>query len=181
MYSVVLVMALAGGAEAPECHCGNLCGGWVASCGCHGASYGCYGGCYGSGGYGYGGVYGSPGYGYYGTPGTYYGTPGAKGEKIAEPIKGKDQANLPAPATIIVTLPADAKLTVDSYVSQQTSNQRRLVTPVLEPGQQFTYTLVAERTQNGQLITETQRVTVRAGQELPVNFSLSTMPAPANR
>lgn len=179
MYSVVLVMALAGGAEAPDCHCHNYCGCSGVSYGCQGASYGCYGTSYGCGG-----AYGGAGYGTYGYPGGgyYQGRPVEKsGERIAEPKKGIEQANGPMPATILVSLPANAKLTIDGYVSNQTSSQRRLVTPAIEPGQEFTYTLVAQTIQNGQVVSETQRVTVRGGQETPVNFTFSAIPVPANR
>ncbi len=100
------------------------------------------------------------------------------GEKIDAP---KKDASLTTSGTILVTLPADAKLSIDGYVSQQTSAQRRLITPAIQPGQEFTYTLVAETTQNGQVVSQTQQVTVRAGQQMPVNFNFSTTPTAASR
>jgi len=100
-------------------------------------------------------------------------------EKV--PAPKKEQVVVPTSGTIVVTLPAGAKLTVDGYVTQQTTAQRRLVTPALPQGQEFTYTLVAETTQDGQPVTQTQRVTVRAGQQTPVNFTFDTMPAAASR
>jgi hypothetical protein len=57
MYSVVLAMALMGGAEAPDCHCGHGGRGGCYGGGCYGGGYG---GCYG-GGYGCGGTYGGMG------------------------------------------------------------------------------------------------------------------------
>jgi uncharacterized protein (TIGR03000 family) len=182
MYSVVLVMALAGGAEAPDCHRG--CCGFV-SCGCFGGCggcRGCYGGCYGCYG-GCGGCYGGCG-GCYG--GCYGGCGGMiyQGAPAPMPQGGapkKEQVSLPTPGTIVVNLPADAKLTIDGYVSSQTSAQRRLVTPAIRPGQEFSYTLVAETTQNGQTLSQTQQVTVRPGQQTPVNFTFNTLPAAASR
>jgi len=218
MYSVVLVVALAGGAEAPDCHrggCGGGCyGGGVSygcsgggcfgghhhrggsCCGCSGGGYvgGCYGGgygggyggisyggCYGGGyGGGYGGCYGGGyggGYGGYGMPGggyPYYqgnpkSMPGA--EKIGDPKEKKsEEVNVPTPGTLVVNLPANAKLTIDGYVSKQSTSQRRLVTTPINPGQEFTYTLVAEV--NGAQVTQT--VTVRAGEEVPVTFNFTT-------
>jgi uncharacterized protein (TIGR03000 family) len=80
MYSVVLAMALVGGAEAPDCHWGNRGGCWGGGYGgCHGGG-GWYGG--GCSGYGGGGVYRAAGwYGggtYYAGDG-YYGQPGFSG------------------------------------------------------------------------------------------------------
>jgi uncharacterized protein (TIGR03000 family) len=198
MYGVVLVMALAGSAEAPDCH--NRCGchgGGYGGCyggygGCYGGGYGgCYGGrgCYG-GGYGgcyggcYGGGYGCYGGGYggcYGGGGVYMPVEGGakgmpKGEKLDAP-KQKGPDEVATPATIVVSLPAAAKLTIDGYVSKQTSNERRLVTVPIQPGQEFTYEFVAEL--NG--ARQTQNVTVRGGQTAPVNFSFSTVPATASR
>jgi len=219
MYSVVLVMALAGSAEAPDC-CHQMCfGGCAGGCygcsgGCYGCSgtvgrYGCGGGCYGcvgtpvvsygcgggcyGGGYSggcYGGGVGCYGGGYSG--GCYGGSvvPGQiiigdpktmpksdmpKGEKIGEPKKSTEA--VPSPGTIVVTLPAAAKLTIDGYVSQQTTAERRLVTVPMTPGQTFTYTLVAEI--NG--ASQTQTVIVRPGMTSPVNFNFSTTPVAASR
>jgi uncharacterized protein (TIGR03000 family) len=99
-------------------------------------------------------------------------------ETVPLPKKG---ALAPVPGTIVVTLPADATLTVDGYLTKQTSAQRTLVTPALRPGESFTYTLVAETTQDGQPVTQTQRVSVRAGQVTPVSFAFDTTPAAASR
>jgi uncharacterized protein (TIGR03000 family) len=198
MYSVVLVMALAGSAEAPDCHRNCGCCGVVAYHGCQGCYGGCMGGCYGGGCYGgrtgcYGGCYGGCQGGCYGgcMGGCYGGAYGgvvvspapATGMPPAEkvPSPKKEQVFVPTPGTIVVTLPADAKLSIDGYVSTQTSAQRRLVTPALQPGQDFTYTLVAETSQNGQPVSQSQSVTVRAGQVTPVNFTFNTMPAAARR
>jgi uncharacterized protein (TIGR03000 family) len=79
--------------------------------------------------------------------------------------------------TIVVNLPANAKLTVDGFVSQQTTSQRYLRTPAVPQGEQLTYTLVAETMQNGQLVSQTQTVSVRAGQQVPVQFNFSTVGA----
>jgi len=95
-----------------------------------------------------------------------------KTETVPDP-KIKKTANGPAPATIVVSLPADAKLSIDGYVSTQTSSQRVLVTPPLQPGQEFSYTLVAETTSNGQPMSQQQVITVRAGHQTPVSFNFA--------
>ncbi len=78
-----------------------------------------------------------------------------------------------APATIVVTLPAEAKLSVDGTATTSTSDRRVLQTPVLETGSDYVYTLRAEVVRDGQTMVETQQITVRAGEttEVPFNFS----------
>jgi uncharacterized protein (TIGR03000 family) len=159
MYSMVLVMALSGGAEVADCH--NRCGCYG---GYYGGCYGCYGGgsCYGCYG-GWGGHHHHGGY-HVGDYGGYY-----AGYQAA------------APANIVVTMPTGGKLTIDGYVSTQTSSTRHLVTPALSHDQEFNYTLVAETTQDGKLVQQSQKVTVRAGQTVPVSFTFDTATITANR
>jgi uncharacterized protein (TIGR03000 family) len=204
MYSVVLVMALAGSAEAPDCHCfGNMggCCGVMNNHGCQGNYGGCFGGCNGRGCFGGGcrggcfggGCFGGGCYGGGGCNGGYVGgcSGGSYGGAvIVQPKDMPKTETVPAPkkevqlqttGTIVVSLPADAKLSIDGYVSQQTTAQRRLVTPAIPQGGTFTYTLVAETTQNGQPVTQSQQVTVRGGQVLPVNFSFPAAPVTTER
>jgi uncharacterized protein (TIGR03000 family) len=79
-----------------------------------------------------------------------------------------------APATIVVTLPADAKLTVDDSPTASTSSPRVLVSPTLEPGKEFHYTLKGEILRDGKTVTATQRIAVRAGEETRVNLEFPT-------
>jgi uncharacterized protein (TIGR03000 family) len=72
-----------------------------------------------------------------------------------------------APATIIVSIPAGATLTVDGTPTTSTSAQRVLVTPALDMGSTYVYTLVARI--NGQV--QTQDIQVRAGETTQVNFA----------
>jgi uncharacterized protein (TIGR03000 family) len=224
MYSVVLLMALSGGAEAPDCHkhschgcSGGGCTGYVSTCGggcwgssCHGGGHGCHGGgglfhrghrghgchggCYGS----CSGYYSCSGYGgctgYYGgcmggcTGGACYGggypgcagggmmvMPGGgapAGEKIKEMPKEKEKGKeeVSAPATIVLSLPADAQVTLDGVVTASTSASRTFVTPDLNPGTEFVYTLSAKIVRDGETRIVTQKVSVRAGEETRVNL-----------
>ena len=75
-------------------------------------------------------------------------------------------------ATIRVTLPADAKLTVDGHPTRSTSSERLLVSPPLEPGQVFRYTLKAEFVRGDKTITVQQMVLVRAGRETAVSLDV---------
>jgi uncharacterized protein (TIGR03000 family) len=78
----------------------------------------------------------------------------------------------PAPATIVVELPADATLTVDGAVTSSTSNLRVLVSPELPLGKEFQYTLTAKVVRDGKPLQVEQTVAVRAGEESRVSLSL---------
>jgi uncharacterized protein (TIGR03000 family) len=198
MYSVVVLMALQGSVDVPDfgrrggcggcygggCHGGRRHGGrGHGCCGCYGG--GCYGGCYGGGCYGggcYGGGYG--GYvcgGGYGYGGGCYGGGTVMPYVPAKPMPGpgpvkpgggkKTGLDNAAPATIVVNVPADAKLMIDDYVARSTSAERTFVSPALPSGKEFHYTLKAEFNDNGQVRTRTETVTVRAGEVTRVNLS----------
>jgi len=101
---------------------------------------------------------------------------GEGGKKSGEENKGKkveDDKDIAAPATLIVHVPADAQLTVGSQPTQQTSTRRAFVTPTLEPGKVYSYTLTAEVLRNGQPTRWQETVSVRSGKETEV---MMTMP-----
>jgi uncharacterized protein (TIGR03000 family) len=75
-----------------------------------------------------------------------------------------------APATMMVHLPPDAKLSVDDSSTKQTGSVRTFVTPALQPGKEFTYHMKATMMRDGKEVTETKDVKVRAGQETHVAF-----------
>ena len=80
----------------------------------------------------------------------------------------------PAPATIVVSLPADARLTVDGNPTTSTTNRRVFVSPALDRGADFFYTLKAEVVRDGKTETRTEKVTVRAGEETKVDINFAT-------
>jgi uncharacterized protein (TIGR03000 family) len=93
---------------------------------------------------------------------------GAQPEPLrTAPKKTQEEVSAPAAATIVVSLPADAKLTVDGTPTTSTSNRRTLFTPPLARGSAYVYTLRAEV--NGQ--TQSQDVQVRAGQVTQAQFT----------
>lgn len=229
MYSVVLMMALAGGEAAPafggrgckgcygcngcyscaSCGGGYSCGGCYSSCGgcwgcnsckggglfrkrCHGCNgcNGCYSSCHGCHGGCYGGCYGSSyavsgcgGYGGYGC-GAGCGAPVVVPAPVAPvapaaPAKGAPkasdkEASLPAPATILVSIPAEAKLTIDDQATTSTAATRVFTSPVLVQGQEFTYTLKATIVRDGRELSTTKVVPVRAGEETRVSIEFPT-------
>jgi len=182
-----------GGHKHGGCHGGyescGCCGGGYGSCYGGGGGYGYCSGGYGSGSGGSGGGYaagctgGYAGYGYGCTGGMMYGSPWGGGVlpgadkmppadgKGKDGKDGKDKTGMePAPATIRVSLPADATLLVDSFRTTSTSSSRLFVSPALEPAKEFSYTLTAEIVRNGEKMTVSEVVTVRAGTESVVNL-----------
>jgi uncharacterized protein (TIGR03000 family) len=77
------------------------------------------------------------------------------------------------PATVRVTLPLDARLTIDGRATRSTGVQRLFVTPPLDAGQSYSYTLTASFPQAGKTVTVEQEVLVRAGRETLVSLDLS--------
>jgi uncharacterized protein (TIGR03000 family) len=127
-----------------------------------------------------GGAVGAPGVAPAGTPGVApAGTPGGRGAEDrgtpSDRDRGKDDGTsreslAPAPATLIVTLPADATLAVDGYVSQSKAGTRSFLSPPLERGQDYHYTLKAELRRGDEPVTVSREVTVRAGRETRVTL-----------
>jgi uncharacterized protein (TIGR03000 family) len=177
-------------------HGGGCCG-TVYSYGCYGSvsyggGFGYGGGCYGSGygyggGFGYGGgCYGS-GYGYgggFGYGGGCYGggyilpgagVPGGHVEplKTKPKEKGKEEEVMgPAPATIVVELPADAKLLIGDNATTSTGSSRVFQSPALEPGREYHYTVKAEVIRDGKPVKVEQVIAVKAGETTPVTLTL---------
>ena len=98
------------------------------------------------------------------------------------PAPGQQPAPAAQPAVLIVRLPAaDARLEVDGAATQQTGAMRRFVTPPLEPGKTYSYTLSAFWEPNNYTkITRTRKATVRAGQPTEVDLRAAD-PAQADK
>jgi uncharacterized protein (TIGR03000 family) len=130
---------------------------------------------FGLGGYGwgypgyYGGYYGGPGYAY-ADPGYYYpyGQPNIPPPSAVDPNAPPPAANT---ARLTVRVPADARVWVEDYLTQQTGPVRVMTTPALEPGQVYHYTVKAQWDENGQPVTREQTVNVMAGGNTPVDFT----------
>jgi uncharacterized protein (TIGR03000 family) len=150
----------------------GCCGG-----GCHGGYYGggCTGGHYGAGCTG----------GYYGSGcsgGSSYGRPISNGNGSAPQAMPKsdngsyygqegEQAQANDRATIIVHLPAEAKLMIDDEATKSTSELRTFVSPALEQGKEFHYTLKAEINRDGKMVTKTKTITVSRGKKTEVDLN----------
>jgi uncharacterized protein (TIGR03000 family) len=155
-----------GGCGSGGCGYGG-CG--SGGCGYGGCGYG--GGC-GSGGCGWGGGYGG-GYGG-GSCATCYAYEGGSPYTAVAAAPAAAEA-----ASLVVTLPADARLSVDDYKTNSTSGERVFSTPALKVGQDYHYTLSMEVDRGGKVQTVTREVTVRAGETTRVNLDLSVQTASA--
>jgi len=74
---------------------------------------------------------------------------------------------------LVVTLPADAALLVDGQRTTASSGQRTFVTPPIEAGRTYYYTLTAEVNRDGVNRSVTEKVYVRPGQTTQVSLTIS--------
>jgi len=154
------------GCSGGSCHgCSGGCHGFLGGHkhGCHGCS-GCSGCCGGGACYG-GACYGCAGGGVIMSAPVYApAAPMVAPTPPPPPPAKKVSDSSTAPATIVVVLPADAKLTVDGNATRSTSAERTFVSPTLEQGKEYFYTLQAETLKDGNAQVVTKRVSVRAGE-----------------
>jgi uncharacterized protein (TIGR03000 family) len=76
-----------------------------------------------------------------------------------------------APAILIVSLPADATLTIDGTPTRQMGAERRYASPPLSAGKTYAYTLVAIWKEGGAARKVERRVEVQAGKETKVDLN----------
>ena len=104
----------------------------------------------------------------YSSRGAGYVTPPAPPPRVVSVPAPRPAA---APATVLVRLPADARLTIDGDATVSTGAARRFASPPLTAGRTYYYTLSAEVLRDGRRLTVTHRVAVRAGQESAVELA----------
>jgi uncharacterized protein (TIGR03000 family) len=184
MYSMVLMAALTMGSGTPDFGYWGGWGGWGGyglgwgGWGGYGLGWGGWGGSgLGLGGWGYGyGGYPWGGYGYspmisswgWGSPmvssGSFF-SPGLTQSFYYNPAAAMSpRANPANEARLIVHLPPQASLTIDDYPTMSRMDSRVFVTPPLDPGKTYTYTLRGELNRDGRFIRETKTVEVKAGE-----------------
>lgn len=73
-----------------------------------------------------------------------------------------------ARAKVIVHLPADARLQIDNFLSQQTSATRTFYTPELGMGASHFYLMKASFARGGKEVVVTRKIGVRAGDSIHV-------------
>jgi uncharacterized protein (TIGR03000 family) len=78
-----------------------------------------------------------------------------------------------------VSLPADAKLTIDGKPTVSTSESRVFQSPNLPSGETFYYVLKATVVRSGKTETVTKTVAVRAGEDTRVKLEVPEVTAAA--
>src|SRR5262249_54011379 len=94
---------------------------------------------------------------------------------MANAASGQEKKDAPAKAEAVnikVTLPhAKALLTIQGQPTRQTGTERTFVSPALEPGREYEYSMVAVWEPNNYTkITRTKTLKVKAGQNVDVDF-----------
>lgn len=97
--------------------------------------------------------------------------PAAPVEKSPMP-KEKKTGMVPAPATIVVDLPADAKLLIDDTTTTSVGANRVFQSPILNPGKTYSYTFTAEIVREGKPVRVEQVVEIEAGETKPVRIEM---------
>jgi len=94
---------------------------------------------------------------------------GKKGKKGGS--EDDEVSSTPLPAQIVVTLPADARLTIGDEGTKAGGTRRVFVSPPLRPDRSYTYTLKALLVRDGKTVSVTKDVAVSAGKESSVSFN----------
>ncbi|MFO0823827.1 MAG: TIGR03000 domain-containing protein [Gemmataceae bacterium] len=76
-----------------------------------------------------------------------------------------------ARATVVVRLPADARLFAESKPLNLTGSERKFVSPELPMGQEFVYRFRVEYEREGESVSVTKKVAIRAGGQFAVEFT----------
>lgn len=126
------------------------------------------------------GAYGN--FGMYGTV-PYIGAPAFAPAYInVRPVDGASIDTKPIPtkplvdsgngnkASILVKVPAEAKVFIDSYQMKSTSMERLFTSPELEPGKSYYYTIRVVVDRDGKKFEESRRVLIRSGETSRLAF-----------
>jgi uncharacterized protein (TIGR03000 family) len=170
--------------SSSSCHgCSGCSGCWSSSSchGCHGGLFGRHNSCHGCNGCSGYNCCGCNGYVTTGCTGCWS-TPAAPAAMPVVPAPATKKAAFgPAPAVIVVSLPAEAKLTIDGAATKATETTRTFVTPALETGATYYYELTAEVVRDGKPVVATEKVAVKAGETTTVALQIPTATAVASK
>lgn len=87
-----------------------------------------------------------------------------------KPIKSLLSNPNDAKASVVVRVPANAKVFIDNYPMKSTSTERVFTTPALQPGESYFYTIRVVVEKDGKEFEEVRRVSVRAGETSRLAF-----------
>ena len=90
--------------------------------------------------------------------------------KKDEPKKPKTEGTRPTRATVVLSVPTRAAVTVEGQALTSTGGERTFRTPELAPGQEFVYTVQATLLLGGRDEVETLQVKVTAGETSRASF-----------
>jgi uncharacterized protein (TIGR03000 family) len=93
-----------------------------------------------------------------------------KPKKEEPKMEEKKGARLSTRSTLVVSLPADAKLQVQGVPTTTEGQERTFATPDLNAGDVCAYTLSAEVVIEGKKVTQSRTVNFRAGEVVKVQF-----------
>jgi uncharacterized protein (TIGR03000 family) len=93
------------------------------------------------------------------------------GEKIRVEFVDPSDTLAADRARVSVKLPADARLFVDGQLTDLASENRAFDSTKLEAEKEYFFLVTAEVTRDGQKQAQTQRIVVRAGEKVRVDFS----------
>jgi uncharacterized protein (TIGR03000 family) len=96
---------------------------------------------------------------------------GGSGAMAAESAQEYPATPSTARAQLVVEVPAGAALFVEGRRSKVTSPKHVVVTPDLQAGAEYSYTLKVEALRDGKKVKWSKKVTFQAGQTLHVKFS----------
>jgi uncharacterized protein (TIGR03000 family) len=119
-----------------------------------------YAGCCGMDGYGYGG---------YGGSGTGYGGMRPNSANLYESVP--DKQGIPSGSLLLnVRVPQEAVVFINGLPTSTTGSDRPFMTSNLEPGLSYTYEVRAEIPVDGEMVSQTQTVTIAPGKTHTVTF-----------
>lgn len=104
-------------------------------------------------------------------PGMNPSNVGLKPAAHSESALVSNNGNAGARATVIVKLPADARLFADARQLTLTGPERKFVSPELPSGPEFAYRFRIEYERDGEIVSVTKKVPVRAGGTVTIVFS----------
>jgi uncharacterized protein (TIGR03000 family) len=85
-------------------------------------------------------------------------------------------ASTDSSGTLTISVPSDAKVTINDRETRSTGSQRQYVSYGLTPGLVYTYVVRAQVVRNGQVQEDTKTVTLTAGQVNSVAFGFDVSP-----
>jgi uncharacterized protein (TIGR03000 family) len=89
------------------------------------------------------------------------------------PPDGSGASNAKGDGTLVVEVPAKAKIFVNDRLTSTPGEVREYVSRNLTRGYNYTYEVRAELEVDGKMVTETKKVDLRAGQQMKLAFNLA--------